>query len=291
MGPVFVVGQARSGSSILFRLVHEHPAFRPPGEQLNLAESHVVDAILGSATLANGSVRAFAELDDAGWVAFQRDLAASAARRRLLRALPAGALRRSPAAWRSLGGDAALRAFVEHARRGRGVGRLVEKTPWHLPWVRHLLAVDGARAVSISRHPVRVFASYRRRAAEDPGARWAAITVDDFVARWGAEAAHTARLLDEPRFRLVGYEELVADPAAVAQDLFAWLGEAPPPEALGAVAVNPHAPVSDAEQLASPIGAVGSSWDRWVTDAEATAIEGALAPLIERLGRPPLGAS
>lgn len=281
--PVFIVAQARSGTSILYRLLLEHPSFASPGEP-NLSESNIMEVIAHRRSIDDHFPRAFAQLDQAGWRAVARDLRWSEPRRRLATRLPAAALRRVPV-WRAAGGARTLRAYLSHAAEARHVQRLVEKTPWHLPWLPHLFAAfPRARALAITREPVAVFASFRRRAKQDQEATWADRSLEDFALSWRAEGE--AMLSATRRYRgfaILGYEQLLADPDGVQRALFGWLGEAPLRELPGSRPVNPLAPAADARQLAGPIRATGHDWHEWVTVDEADALEQELGDLSRAL--------
>jgi len=287
--PVFIVGQARSGSSILYRLLQEHPAFRPAGG-LNLSESHMMTVVASEPSIDVLSMRSFAALDDAGWEAMTEELRSVERRRRAAVACPTGALLRSPALWSAVGCEATVRTFVAHAALARGAARLVEKTPQHLPWARHLLRTfPDARLLSICRHPLGAYASYRRRAAEDSNATWADVDVTTFAAAWRADVERIATLATtEPeRFRIERYEELTADPERAQEGLFRWLGEDVPAALPVTVAPDPHAPSSEASQLYGTIRDLGRDWTTWVAAAEAAALEQALAAPMALLGYRP----
>jgi hypothetical protein len=288
--PVFIVGQARSGSSILYRVVQEHPRFLPAGG-LNLTESHVMDAVATAPDLAAvDSLRGFAGLDDRGWSALLADLQRVEARRRVLVRAPKRAVQRSVELWTALGGAATVRTYLRHAARARGAARLVEKTPNHLPWGRHLAAAfPDARLVVISRHPVAAYASFRRRAAEDAEATWADLAPAVFAARWRADVTALAGLAASAggRLRVERYEHLVSDPDRFQRDLFRWLGEDPLTELPAAVPANPHAPASEAPQLFGTVQDLGRDWTEHVDRGDAARLEDELAAPMALLGYRP----
>jgi hypothetical protein len=291
--PVFIVGQARSGSSILYRLIQEHPSFRP-ADGLNLTESHLCDVLAAEPALGALSMRGFAALDDAGWADFERTVAPAERRRQLALRLPASvsrrALLRSVPLWSATGRASIARAYLEHAARSRGVERLVEKTPNQLPWSHHLLHIaPDARLVVICRHPLATYASFRRRSAEDAEAPWAALTPAAFADRW----RYDVQLLGElatgggGRLRVERYEQLVDDPDTFQRRLFGWLGEPPLAELPGTIEINPNTPASDSRQLFGTIGPTGHEWSTYVPEAEAAEVERALAAPMALLGYAP----
>lgn len=287
--PVFIVGQARAGSSILYRLIQEHPRFLPAAG-LNLSESHFLDVISGNPDLGVLSMRAFAEIDDDAWARFEASVAALERRRQLALKVPRRVLLKSVQLWSALGCAAMARAYLETAAQGRGAQRMVEKTPNNLPWVRHLLhVVPDARLVVIARHPLATYASFRRRAAEDVEAPWAELTPDAFATRWQYEVRVLGELATGSgnRLRVERYEHLVADPEAFQRRLFAWLGEEPRAELPVEVEINPNSPAADSRQLFGAIGATGHEWQDYVPEAEAAAVEKALATPMALLGYVP----
>jgi hypothetical protein len=290
--PVFIVGQARSGSSILYRLIQEHPSFLP-AVGLNLTESHVLERVAAAPTIDDQELRGFAALDDAGWAAFQTAIAPLEKRRRLALRVPQRMLLRSIPTWSALGCGEVARTYLEHAAAGRGAPRLVEKTPNHLPWARHLLhIVPDAKLVVICRHPLATYASFKRRAAEDSEAGWAGLTPASFAQRWRYEAGLLGQLATSggDSLRVERYEQLVDDPETFQRRLFTWLGETPRASLPGDIEINPNAPASEAKQLFGAIAATGHEWSTYVPEAEAREVERSLAAPMALLGYGPTAA-
>src|SRR5918993_578669 len=183
--PVFIVGEARSGTSLLYRTLQKHPSFRP--HRQNLVEtdafSHLRRTFMFSRTYPD-PLRRFMLEDEAAWRAFLRTI-------RPIRAVsavwaPVNYVLRDRVAWLWHANlhQLVLRAYFFYAWQARGCGRLLEKTPTnslHLP--RLVATFPRARFLYIHRHPVDVFTSYRRRAALDPQASWANIRLDEFCRR------------------------------------------------------------------------------------------------------------
>lgn len=289
--PVFIVGQARAGSSILYRLIQEHPRFLP-ADGLNLSESHFLDVIASGPSLGVLSMRAFAAVDDARWAAFEASVAGLERRRRAAIRVPQSRriLQRSVAAWSAAGCASLARAYLSLSASGRGAARLVEKTPNNLPWARHLLSVvPDARLIVICRHPLATYASFRRRAAEDAEASWAELTPTAFADRWRWDVQIMGELATRlgGQLRVERYEQLVDDPDTFQRRLFGWLGEKPLDALPGEVEINPSAPAADSRQLFGAIGATGHEWQDYVPSDEAAAVEQALAAPMALLGYAP----
>lgn len=291
--PVFIVGQPRSGSSILYRLIQTHPCFAPAGGS-NLSESEIMSALVAPRSLDILAVRSFGALDDARWEAFLAEIRAVERRRRLLTRLPRRLFVRCSRLWSAAGCELVLRRYLAAAADARGAKRLVEKTPHHLPWVPHLVRTfPEARLLCITRHPVHAFASFRRRASIEGADSWATLTPEMFVAQWRAEAQLIERWLEgeHERFRIIHYERLVAEPEEEQRDLFRWLGVAPLTELPAREEAHPYAPVADAAGLYGEIRPSPTDWRTLVSDDEARDIEGALRAGMERLGYESLSAA
>jgi hypothetical protein len=287
--PVFIVGQARSGTSILYRLLQTHPTFSR-GNPQNLSESHALHVLARSQSIDVPSMRSFAGLDDDAWSRLLAAQPRSHRRRRLAPLVPASVLTRLPRLWSALGCEDALRSYIESVAAA-GRERLLEKTPQNLPWVPHIAhTFPSAKLVCIGRHPVTTLASYRRRHAEDPGADWAAVSLDDFCARWRHEAALIDRWSRRypDRFFFLRYEQLVVRPDDVQRELFAWLGLEPLRELPGTATPSPFAPPSEVKHLYGPIGPTSTNWRTYVSAAEAAEVEARLATPMAVIGTAPL---
>lgn len=232
--PVFIVGEARSGTSILYRTLQKHPAFacRVPSLVETELFAHLPRAFLFSATYPRPWIRFL--LDDSGaW----REFLASVRLPRLVSAVlaPVSYLLgdRRWALWRPSLGRLLLRSFAYHAMRARGCRRLVEKTPTHTRHLRHLTsAFPRCRLLYVHRHPVDVYSSYRRRAQVDPKAAWADLGAEEFCRRWEASTRRVLCWLDEGHDNLLAmrYEDFCTDPASTMRNVCAFLDEPFDPE-------------------------------------------------------------
>ena len=202
---VFVVGVARSGTTLLVRLLDAHPQlFVLP------CESHAVD-----------------------WCGAESPVAAFIARRGMDGPFFRDGKRRVPfeqMLGRMLPGPAslpdALRALVasyaHYEPPPESARAWVEKTPKHLRNVPLLLHAFGpdTRFVCMVRDPRAVMASQFER-----WDRGALRHVRTFAARWAEADRLTARFeADIPQFRVVRYEDLVAKPEATMRGVAAHLG-------------------------------------------------------------------
>lgn len=196
--PVFIVGEARSGTSILYRTLQKHSTFAPKKQSLVETEvfAHLPRAFLFNRTYPEAWIRFFLE-DRAEWDLFLRSIRLSRVATAAL--APVNYLRRDRWRWLFYAGmgPAVLRRFVFHATRARGCRRLVEKTPTNVQHLEELTAAfPHGRLLYVHRHPVDVFSSYRRRAAVDPAGDWANLDVRTYAERWTASTTRALSWLD-----------------------------------------------------------------------------------------------
>lgn len=227
--PVFIVGEARSGTSILYRTLQKHTSFAPKRQSLVETDmfAHLPRAFLFGRTYPDAWIKFFLE-DRQEWDQFLRSI--RFARLATATLAPVNYLRRDRWGWLFHAGlgPAVLRRFVLHAAAARGCRRLVEKTPTNTPHLGKLTAAfPRARLLYVHRHPVDVFSSYRRRAAVDQAGAWADVNVHTFVERWTRSTARALAWLDSGNGNLlmVRYESFVEDPATAFRDICAFLGE------------------------------------------------------------------
>jgi sulfotransferase family protein len=208
--PVFIVGEARSGTSILYRSLQSHPRFMPAAG-IDLVESEATVALLdlfGPADVGPGRLADFLLGQDA-LARVASDIAPLRSRRTLVRSATDGRIRRLPV-WRAAGEHHVLRRYFIEAVRSRNVQRLVEKSPFNIRWVSHLgVAFPNARFIYMARHPLDVLSSYWRRYRNDPvTSEWGNITADTFCARWAENTVLAADIAKrDPRLMLIRYEE------------------------------------------------------------------------------------
>ena len=128
--PVFIVGEARSGTSILYRTLQKHSSFRPL--RANLVETEIFSHLRRTFMFGPsypGSLVRFMLDDEAAYREFLESIRII----RLISLLAVGvnfAFRdRSDVIWYANLNHLLLRTYFFHAARARGCRRLVEKTP------------------------------------------------------------------------------------------------------------------------------------------------------------------
>jgi hypothetical protein len=288
--PVFIVGEARSGTSILYRTLQKHSSFRPV--ETNLVETEIFSHLRRTFQWGPNYPRSLIRfmLNDA--TTYARFLSSI----RIIRVISALAIGlnlvcrdRCDWVWYANLNPLLLRSYFFHARLARGCRRLVEKTPTNTPNIRRLWKTfPEARFLYVYRHPVDVFSSYRRRSTADPDARWAArITPTGFcdAYRTSVERVLTWRGA-HPNLEMIRYEDFTRDPAGVFRTVCAFLDEPDEPQAvreprpdLARWRGDPH--------LWGEIVPATKDWRDHITAEEANLIQSRLSDIMGRLGYEP----
>lgn len=281
--PVLIVGEARSGSTLLYHTLGKHPTFAPRRE--NLQESSFIVQAAHAAGFRDDpprNLRRYLLEDEQVW---ERFLASIRPLRPWLRATE-----RLPAAdaWRLGPARLVARSFAFHAREARGCERLLEKTPDHVHHIDRIVAAfPRARLLYVHRHPVDVYSSYVRRGQVDPKADWARIGPEEFCDRYRerTRAALAAADRHDGALLLVRYESLTSRPQTELARICDFLDE---PCDLGALLRADHAPGRVAHWEASShlfegIKTETKRWQDYCTDAEAGFIQDQLGPEMRRL--------
>jgi Sulfotransferase family len=289
--PVFIVGHTRSGTSLLYRTLQSHTAFRPTS--MDLHETQIFHRLPTASAWGIRPPRqllAFMLKNREHYEAFLQEtrwlrmgtVATAAAAVPLRGDLPLPV-------WRAHGLHLIVRSYLAHAWSARGCERLVEKSPRNVPHVPKLLAVSPrARMVFLCRHPVDVYSSYLKRARNDPAASWANISQGKFVRRYrSAVLGATARAAVAGSPLLVlKYEEFTSDPVAQFARVCEFIGER-----VERAAVEELPPPGGSERTpakARPLdGAIVANTKRWqdvVGVDEARQVEDQLADVMDRVG-------
>jgi len=288
--PVFIVGEARSGTSILYRTLQKHSAFAPKKQSLVETEvfAHLPRTFLFGRTYPEPWIKFFLD-DDLEWRRFLRSIwlprVATAA------LAPANYLRRDRWSWLFYAGmgPAVLRSFVFRATRARGCRRLVEKTPTNVQHLQKLTAAfPHGRLLYVHRHPVDVFSSYRRRAAIDPAGGWANLDVGTFAERWMTSTTRALSWLDSGNTNLlmIRYESFVDDPVTTFQGICVFLDE--PVEANAVEEARPDIqrwPVDP--HLWGAIVPRTKEWRDHISTEEAAMVQYLTGSVMRRLGYQP----
>lgn len=288
--PVFIVGEARSGTSILYRTLQKHSSFRPLRPDLTETEifSHLRRTFMFSQAYPRSLVR-FMLNDETRYGQFLESIRPL----RLLSALAVGinllARDRSDLVWYGNLNHLVLRSYFFHATLARGCRRLIEKTPTNTTNLPRLeRSFPGARFLYVYRHPVDVFSSYRRRGQDDPDAAWAAgLTPQLFSTSYAASVDRVLRWVStRPTLRMVRYETFTSHPEQELRRICGFLGEPFDPEMTTEREPHPGRWRGD-PLLWSEIVPTTKDWRDHIDVAEADAIQANLAGVMKRLDYAP----
>src|SRR4051794_5259833 len=226
-GPIFVVGAARSGTTLMLKILCGH------GAVWVCDETHWFETLRPQ--LARGAGSPLSAEERERCEDFSERRSGPPTPRRHSEADPsqvAIAREEIAAAAQRLGGDADayFEAYCRIAAARRGRERWGDKTPRHVFRIAEMLGrFPDAQVVCMVRDP-RAFASSYRDAGDPyrPGHEWPWRRNPLLVGLLWRSAA-TAGLRAQGRFgadrvRVVRYEDVVAEPEARAAELAEWLG-------------------------------------------------------------------
>ena len=215
--PVFIVGEARSGTSILYRTLQKHTVFRP--KEINLVETKILSYSSRSFLLK--------QLDSSNPLRYMlndhiqyQNFLTSIKKILLLHKLLCFRMNLKmvnlvPIWWYMNLNHIVLRSYFYFAKKARGVNRIVEKTPGileHSP--KLLLAFPKCKLVYIYRHPLDVYTSYVKRRQIQPGKPWLELPLNKFcrMYRNDIHLALTYRSRMKQSLLLTKYEDFTQDP-------------------------------------------------------------------------------
>lgn len=240
--PVFIVGEARSGTSIAHRCLLLHPSFQlANGSTTALAET---SAFVHPTQILN-DFRANAGLWE--YLLRREDIASQIRSNvspwkgvakitwpayRIAKKIRVGSRR----LWCAGRYPEILRCYFDAAQRARGQIRLLDKSPTHVFVIPEIFwTYPDAKVIYLTRDPVETFASYRKRykrekeaGAPDRSLRWLNVTVDGLTSRllknW--KRIHRAHQQWPNQVSAIRYDSFVGDYSNVMPALLRWLGEA-----------------------------------------------------------------
>lgn len=236
--PVFVVGPERSGTSLLFQQVCNHPAF------CDFSEATVETfcftypwKLIGDASPDNYELRLYVGHDN--WQAFQDSInfVIEANNEADARGLPKEYLYQEnrPKIWESRKYGALLRTFFYFAWQHLGKKCIVEKTPAHIRSLPEIYDVfPNASVLVCVREPAEIIASHRKRYAKEvelgkdkhaPELHWLNKPLDEFLGYF-KEVDDIIRYHQKQarRILVVPYIELTENAQDTMQSIFEFVG-------------------------------------------------------------------
>ncbi|MCU0533282.1 MAG: sulfotransferase [Hydrococcus sp. Prado102] len=239
--PVFIVGAARSGTSLLYGILLRHSSFQPQQKSNQFIprshESHVFDYpkyaysskfalnyILQDKELHRQFLESIKSIRE--YQNFIGDfIYTSCLKKNFFRSL----------AYQINLSHLVLRTYFYYAKKSRLVARILEKTPSHIFRMPEMKATfPKAKYLFIYRHPVEVFSSYKRRLKmsqeeefKSAGGKWLEASVEEFCKNYRAsiDIALKEQALNPSQFLAIKYEELTANTQLAIQNICDFLGE------------------------------------------------------------------
>lgn len=213
--PVFIVGEARSGTTILYRLLQKHSSFKPL--ELNLSETKILSytnrAFLF--TYSPKDILAYMLNNMEIYQRFVKTIHPIQVLHRYVNFWPNTQLSTIYTWWWCINfNHILLRVFFYYAQQARGCRRIIEKTPIHLKNVTKLLTTfPHGKLLYIYRHPIDVYTSYKKRDKIEH-AEWTDISPEYFCRKYQAAITRALSLSDQkkPFFLLICYEKLTKNP-------------------------------------------------------------------------------
>lgn len=298
---VFIIGEARSGTSILNRCLQQHALFRVDSTETG-EDPTEADVFSKPLTVLRAAV--YGEHNNAN-AYILNDSARLAALKKRLRCLPMirpldAAVKRH---WRIssivhrkrtlqfLGIHHLLRLYFEESRVARHQKIILDKSPSSINHVSLISTVfPKAKLIYIYRHPVATLASYRKRgqrklaAGSDPSlSEWCKITVEELAARIARhiETACTAEKKYGVPVCMVRYESLTNTPGAALDAVADFLGI---DGAASLVPSQKNSQWSEDPALYQAISAPINDWQDFVSRDEADSLQQLLADEMEMFG-------
>jgi hypothetical protein len=285
--PVFIVGEGRSGSSLLYRTLELHSSFRPRKvwhieakifQHTNLTHRLTPDT--------NNSLYKYMLLDEEYFSEFLKQI-------RMIRILHQYTSNRYARIlsqkyrvfWIVWLNHLVLRTYFYYAQQARQCHRIVEKTPFNTPHIDKLnWAFPNCKLLYIYRHSVDVLSSYRKVYRQEREAGWANISVDAFCAMYQRRIAaimeaHSKRPDD---LMLVRYETFVENPAEEFRKICSFLGEPFESEPVS-ITENPDYTSRREKHITGNIKTKTKDWGDYISVTEARDIENALAVTMRTL--------
>lgn len=285
--PVFIVGEARSGTSVLGRCMEAHSSFRP--KKLIYVESKIMSYCCRAHRLTHdphpfSGAQKYMMLDESVFGKFLDSIGRLQKLHRVLETLRLiGFCNRNIAMWKLVGNCSLLRQFFEFAREARCCKRIIEKTPNNAVHVGKLrIAFPESKMIYIHRHPIDVYTSYVRLTSKLGKGCWADLSVEEFCQRYETRA--NAILSFKRRdigLLCVRYEDFVEAPREILAKIFAFVGEEMEEDCIDPGWADRPDPTGLAS---SEIMAKSKEWSDWVDGKTAMVIEQRLAKPMSAFG-------
>ena len=303
--PVFIVGAARSGTSILYRTLQRHSSFCPQKCQslptVDLTESNIFKDPYSSYNVSFSSHQSALNYMLGTQEYYQKFLQQTSllqkkqrflvGKQAINKIIPLISLGRQYI-WLASGNDLLVQVFFYYAQQARGMGRILEKTPQHIYRLPEIKATfPKAKLLFMPRHPIDVYSSYRQRLKKElelntPRAdlKWLQISPQAFCLRYALcmHIAHQEKIKNPQRFFLITYEDFTKHTQTKLREILDFLDE-PYEEAclLEDESQKPHWQADP--KLFESIQNNNKKWQDFVSKTEANWIENQLEKTMQKL--------
>ena len=263
--PIFIVGEGRSGTTALRKMLGEHPAiWAVPKESYVFAKkwpqanpcykfTKLDDLVLA---LAIGMNRVGQSLNKRGAAKYTRDVLAGGELESHIQgfmdSFKASEELSVIARNEAIQAIDVFDAICKFMLKQKSATRFVEKTPYHLYCLDEIRAsYPEAKIIAIYRDPRAVVLSWLRRKASLKSLLGAAQS-------WSRATTEMLKHKADPNYKIIRYEDLISEPETSLKDLMNFIGEDFVPELLKEQKVN-----SSFEEQRGQTGMQLSSLNRW----------------------------
>ena len=303
--PVFIVGAARSGTSILYRTLQRHSSFCPQKCQslptVDLTESNIFKDPYSSYNVSFSSHQSALNYMLGTQEYYQKFLQQTSllqkkqrflvGKQAINKIIPLISLGRQYI-WLASGNDLLVQVFFYYAQQARGMGRILEKTPQHIYRLPEIKATfPKAKLLFMPRHPIDVYSSYRQRLKKElelntPRAdlKWLQISPQAFCLRYALcmHIAHQEKIKNPQRFFLITYEDFTKHTQTKLREILDFLDE--PYEEACLLEDESQKPNWQADpKLFESIQNNNKKWQDFVSKTEANWIENQLEKTMQKL--------
>lgn len=275
--PVFIIGEARSGSTLLDRTLQSHSSFRPT--KLDHVESKIFDYTNKSHTLECRKWTGPYDYMQCDGAQFDKYLKLISPIRTFHKWVDCTFNRKLTAMYNLLYlanmNHFVVYAFFFYAQKMRRSKRISEKSPNNASNIKRIKKLfPKAQLIYIHRHPVDVYSSYRKVMKVEGGNSWTNISPDEFCQIWGKRLNDVLSYCRTGRndILLVCYEAFVANPYKEFKKICDFLNEQFEEEPI-LMEHNPDRWESLEKNIRGPIVKKTKNWDDFLSIREAKILE------------------
>jgi hypothetical protein len=286
--PVFIIGEARSGTSLLNRTLEYHSSFRP--HKIRHIEAKVFLYTNASHTISpdyHCSLFKYMLADKNNFEQFIASITTiqtlhrRIGRYRYIKALS----QKSISFYKLFMNHLIVRSFFYFAQKARACKRIIEKTPNNAPHIHKLkTSFPKSKFLYIHRHPVDVFSSYRKVAKREGPTSWANLTLNQFCDRYRYRTqkalGYKNSFSDDLLF--IDYHGFVQNPRKTFEKICNFIQE---PFELEPLEISERKNIrTDEQYITQKIAQRTKNWHDFLSVQEARILEQNLADFIDLFG-------